>query len=235
MDIQAIKAKIKALFAKTVEAGCSEEESLAATRKAEEMLQKYQLENVDIMFESEEVGKTEYNTNSKQMSAVIALTCAAVAEYTNCRVWRQGPKVIFFGLETDRQLAYYLQDMIKNLCERDYKSYKRRNGPTTVHGRALRGAFEKGFAVRVSQKLNEMRKQAESERMAQSDSKALVVNKNALINREYNKLGMRLKSSTTKMKFRDNGAYQSGKAAGDRANISTGIGSRQKCAGMIAG
>lgn len=236
MDIQSIKAKIKALFAKTVEAGCSEEEALAAAQKAEQMLQKYQIENLDLMFDTEEVGKTRYNTTSKQMPAIVSLTCVAIAGYTNCKVWLQGPEVIFFGLETDRQLAYYMQDMIRNICESEYRRFKMRQGPTTTHGRTSRGSFEKGFAVRVAQRLVEMKKQADASRMTESNSKALIVNKDALIKREFDKLGMKLGSGKTqRYTVKSSGAYGAGQAAGDRANLARGVGSRQKCAGLIAG
>ena len=100
-----IARKIEALLSKTVERGATEAEALGATRKAQELMAKYDIVLTDIEEEKDEIGEDVFQA-ARRWAQALAVTVGAnmrceVLRYTvdRCSMIR------FIGRDSDRAVA----------------------------------------------------------------------------------------------------------------------------------
>lgn len=157
-DLDKIKAKLKALRAKTVDNGRTEEEALLAAEKMTEMLSKYGIS-------AEELDAVDYGKNAVRLGRRSPLDdiWSAVARFADCKGWyeRDGGKLdfVFFGRVQDTLVAEYVYEVLKSACAKalaDFRTtdlYLRRR-TTKTRARAVR-SFQEGLAGRLCAKLRE--------------------------------------------------------------------------------
>jgi hypothetical protein len=156
-NLDAIRAKLRALRAKTVENGCTEEEALAAADKMAELLSKHGLT-------TEELDAVGYGRNEVPLGRRSPLDQVwfDVARFADCRAWYQRNEdgklsVVYFGRPQDTLVAEYVYGVLKDACARalaDFRAsdaYKhRRTNKTRAH--AVK-AFHEGLSRGLRAKL----------------------------------------------------------------------------------
>jgi hypothetical protein len=219
---EAAIARVVALRAKTTANGCTEAEAMAAAAKAGELMDRYSLSmsDLDIREEKCRQGQATAKQHDVQMCG------SAIARFCGCKVWRNSSKGMeFFGLPHDVEVALYLVDLVKNTMDLEFKlwtktpSYPKGQG---VHGRTLRRSFNVAFAHRVVIRLKEMTAAREAAARTATGT-ALVVVRNAVVNEQFAKLGIRLQRGRSTRYRSHAGAMSAGAAAGDRCNITSGV------------
>lgn len=225
-----IKAKILALMSKTLENGCTEAEAMMASKKVQEMLNKYQLSLSDIKIRESKCTTGSYDTQLR--AAAPTQHCVyGISKFTDTKAWlhtdvMQNGRIFykFFGLEHDVLIAEY----ITKLCDwaiiydgEDFKSSETYSiTPKNKRSKVLLD-FRIAMAQRIGAKLLEMKTSQEARNA--SDGRSLVVVKGAVVTEEYAKLGLRLRSAKMGHQFSNAAAYAAGTAAGDRLNINPGV------------
>ena len=81
-------------------------------------------------------------------------------------------------------------------------------------------AFVLGACVRISERLMQLATERQKSRDGTGDGRSLVVIKNVIVTREFAKLNMKLRSGgRSKTRAVDGGAFNAGRAAGDKASF----------------
>jgi hypothetical protein len=234
MDQQAelakVKARIRALAAKTVDRGCSEAEALAAAAKVGELLDIYGLSMSEVTLREEACVERRLHAAGPGATALRWLL-PALLRFCECRGWTDGRQtLVLFGLEPDVQMAEYLLHVIDRALATeetryrlggDYQAATRRAAPQSV----LR-SFRYGFADRVAKRLDALtdaRHATQAARraaaMGQTASSALVLAKERKVEEGFRGLGVRLRTVRSTATVRDRGAYGQGAEAGGRVGL----------------
>jgi hypothetical protein len=225
IDLAKIKNRIRALSAKTVDNGCTEQEAMAAMAVVGKLLQEYNLSMDMVDLRDEACEKLVIQSDSKQKGGVY-WALMAVAKFTDCKVWStrgyNGLSYSFFGQETDLLMAKYLYELINGSIKFETKKFKQT--PEYKNSQSAKGAssaFAIGMGSRIGNRLNQMKRENEQETTAsRGGNTALIVLKSKLVTEEFAKMNMNLKKNYAKTSIKDGAAYNSGAAAGDRVNLS---------------
>ena len=149
-----IARKIEALLNKTVERGATEAEALAATRKAQELMSKYDIALTDIVEEKEEIGEDVFQATRRWAQALAATVGAnmrcEVLKYTvdRCTMIR------FIGRDTDRSIALKTYKMLLKACK---NGIQRVRAETQLRGENTRGvdvSYALGFITAVREEMS---------------------------------------------------------------------------------
>ena len=230
--MDAIKSKILALMAKTVESGCTEEEALAASQKATELLNKYEMSLSDVRIREGAVFDTSgYETQLKGRSPIDWLV-TSVSFLTDTKVWigyDQHGRIIYkyFGMESDVLIAVYITKICDWAIIWEAETYKSDPGYmySVNRGKALKD-FKISMSWRLAKRLKEMKTVQKAENA--SAGRDLVVVKSALVDEAFAKEhGFTIRGRNSGYTFTDAAAYHAGKAAGDRVNINPGVTTRE--------
>lgn len=121
-DREKILAKIKALTSKTVAAGCTEEEALAAAEKAAALMRDHAISEVLLDMDKSSIG-VKFNIRSAK-----AKLCSGVAHVTNCAVIHvndvKQKSVYYVGFAPGPQIACYLHDVTHRAIETAVKDFR---------------------------------------------------------------------------------------------------------------
>lgn len=155
-NLSKVKARIRALREKTAANGCTEEEAIAATEKAGELLSRYGLSEDDLstsifMFSDRPVGKR----------SPLEDIWFAAASFADCKAYyaKRGTKlyVSIFGRECDVVIAEYVFDVLKGACDRAQREFRagetyRKRRTAKTRAQALK-AFQVGLAKSIVDKI----------------------------------------------------------------------------------
>ena len=225
IDLTKIKTRIRALAAKTVANGCTEQEAMSAMAVVGKLLQEYNLSMDMVDLRDEACTKLDIQADTKQKSGVY-YAMAAIAKFTDCKVWStkgrySGLTYSFFGQESDLLMAKYLYDLVNGSIKFETKQFKKT--PEYKNARTAKGAssaFAMGMGARIGNRLTQMKSEIEQQAtMSRGGSTALIVLKAKLVTEEFAKMKLRL-SKAGKTSVRDTASYYSGAAAGERVNLS---------------
>lgn len=230
-DKESIKNKIRALMAKTTEAGCSEAEALLAAHKVQELLNKYELSISDMKLKSESTCVTgAYDVRVKSRPPV-DWCIAAISYFTDTKCWRQTePNGLitykYFGLESDVMIAEYVTKVVDWALiygGEDYKSSPVYGNATSSQRSKILLDFRLAMAQRIAAKLRQMKD--EQNKANQSTGRDLVVLKSAIVTEEWAKEGIRLNKAKKSKghKFSNADAYHAGAKAGDAFQLNAGV------------
>lgn len=225
IDLNKIKTRIRALAAKTVANGCTEQEAMSAMTVVGKLLQEYNLSMDMVDLRDEACEKLEIEAESKQKGGVY-WAMASIAKFTDCKVWttrsRTGLTYCFFGQETDLLMAKYLYDLVNGSIKFETKKFKQTpEYKNSYTAKGASSAFAMGMGSRIGKRLAQMKIDNEKETTAsRGGSTALIVLKAKLVTEEFAKMNMRLTKTYAKTSVKDGAAYNSGAAAGDRVNLS---------------
>jgi hypothetical protein len=185
-----IALKIRALLAKTVDKGCTEAEAMMAATKAKELMDKYQIDMSEADIEEEGFVRGTAEADMGRKFNVQDHLCGSIAKYCEVKVWlthvsTRKTRVVFFGLRSDVEFANWLLKGLEAFVWQkadDYGGlyYDKRN-------------FAMGCCNRIAERLREEVKAREARNVTMTDTgKSLIVVKGQIVEREFNKLGLRL-------------------------------------------
>lgn len=230
-ELAKVKARIRALAARTVERGCSEAEAMAAAAKVGELLDIYGLTMSEVELREEACVQRSLVFADPRRGALKWLF-PAVLRFTECRGWTVGrAEFVLFGLEPDVQMAEYLMHVIAGALAFEERRFRespeyavRRKAPQAV----LR-SFRFGFAARVSDRLDAMAEAreaaADAARARTPTGTALVLLKEQRLEDGFRRLGIRLTTVHRRMTVHDRTAYGRGREAGERVGLDRPVGS----------
>jgi len=225
-----IANRIQALLNKTVDNGCSEEEAMAAAEMVGKLMKEYDLSMTEIEFKDENF-ITHIIATESRIAAHIHTLVSAIAYFTDTKVWFNRGAVIeysFFGSEKDTQIADYIYHLICNAIKSEIAKYKKSSTykASSINGKTKTTSFAIGMVNRLDARLRDMKNNVVVE---MSDCTAIVpINKMAIVTEQFAKLNMRLRTQKSKRTIGSHDAYNSGKAAADKVNITSGLGSGKK-------
>lgn len=228
-ELGRIKARIRALAAKTVERGCSEAEAMAAAAKVGELLDIYGLSMTEVALRDELCVQRRMACTGPARTALFWLFPAAL-RFCECRGWTEGREtLVLFGLEPDVAMAEWLLRVIDGALTFEENRYRRgaeylaRRAPP----QAVLRSFRIGFATRVAQRLDGLATERAGHRPPPREASAgtsLVALKQRRLAEELRGLGVRLRTVSRQATVRDRGAYGHGAAAGGRVGLGRPVG-----------
>lgn len=221
-----ILKRIRALLAKTVERGASEQEAMMAAAKAAELMAKYDISLSEASAEERDDSvKTENRDCDFVLQEPLLLVAGAIAHFCSVREWREmrGMKASyhFMGIGPDAEIAAYLFDICARAmtkeAEATQKEWALLRKPvryTKVRAR-LKGMSER-LCFRIME-LSWMRHKA--------TGSALVPVKFDVIDQAMADEGIRLHSVSAKGSFFNGDEYKKGLAAGEGVELNQGLSS----------
>jgi Protein of unknown function (DUF2786) len=223
-ELAKVKARIRALAAKTVDRGCSEAEAMAAAAKVGELLAVYGLTMSEVELREEVCLQRRLPVLGPVRQAMRWLF-PSLLRLCECRGWTDGRQdFVLFGLEPDVQMAEYLMAVIARALETEETRYRasteyaQRRQPA----QAVLRSFRYGFADRVGKRLDAMardREKAETRHHAANTGTALVLVKQQIIQEKFRGLGVNLRTVYSTATVRDRDAYSRGAEAGGRVGL----------------
>lgn len=228
-NLESIRARIRALLARTERNGCTEAEAAAAAAKAAELMDAYSIALADLA-ECEPIESEIYIFPGRQFGPVIR--CAkAIADFCDVKAWHSRTKdgrrtLVYFGRESDAQVAHYLTHLFANAIEMAWRQQRAALSPFgRPHGHTLRVSFCVGMAWRLAIRLKAMKELRNAKDAGTGRTgRDLVIVKNAEVEAAFQALSLNLKSSPARKRRVNAEAYRAGQMAGDKVNITAGIG-----------
>ena len=222
-------AKIRALLAKTQDAGCTEDEAMAAAAKASELMERYDLHEYDV----QEIQAEPFEWQDIPMRAQWELDIyeqigASIARFTGTVVLAKrvpgskGRYISYWGKRGDAEFAYWLCSSIGSFVLRGLESDELHHQFGRRVTQAQRSCYRRGYLLaagsRISEKLNAM---TEARRAAAvSGGNTLVVLEK--VREARNALaaaGIRTQARKARSVTIDQAGTQHGRARGDAATI----------------
>jgi hypothetical protein len=229
-ELEAIKDRIRKLSAVTLENGSSEAEVIKACEVVGKLLQKHNLTMSEVELRQEEfVQKQIWAGGVQRGGSFFALM--GIAKFTETKVWTSrikgaGLYYVFFGQQSDVDMAEYLFKMIDRSIESETHKFK--GSHLYYMAKSKKGAstsFSTGMGQRISERLKAMHTANQKEQFDAQKGGALIVLKNQLLQEAYAKVSA--DHSTTKIKANiTKEAYAAGRVAGERVNLSRPIAGR---------
>ncbi|MBU8544193.1 MULTISPECIES: DUF2786 domain-containing protein [Roseomonadaceae] len=224
-----MKARLRALAAKTIDRGCSEAEAMMAAQKVGELLEVYGLTMSEVELRDEPCLQRDIVITGPRLQAV-GIIFMAILRLTETRGWMVGRNhFVLFGLEPDVLMGEYLMHVVAGAVDHEEALFRaseayRRSRQTPQQ--RLR-SFRYGFAERVSERMDELAAQRQASMTtpaASGGGTALVVAKEKRVAEAFRDLGIRLRSRTTTRRVSDNAAFRQGAAAGGRVALERPVG-----------
>lgn len=221
-----IAARIRALLAKTVENGCTEDEAVAAAALAAKLLEKYNLTLDEV-----EMRRSPFERHSErhddEVGSRLWKVAAAIAHLTDTQTWSSAKGVFpfeisFFGLDHEVQIAKYLLA----ICAHAMRSEQARLHARYVLLRPERrrqkiGPFLDGMADSLHRRIHDLK-------APRPTGTGLVVLKDQLITEEMAKAGIKLDQMRMRRSRDFAEEYRSGVAAGERVSLNPGLASESE-------
>lgn len=215
-----IAARIRALLAKTVANGCTEDEAIAAAGKAAELLERY-----NMTLDEAELRASPFTRRRERYDDAVGArlwkVAQAIADLVGCRYWSSATGVFpvsvdFFGFEHEVEIATYLLE----ICRRSMlDGEKRMNAryallvPSRRRGKVL--PFLDGMADALARRIRALNP-------PKPPGRGLVVVRNDLIDRALQDEGIKLKD--VRMRPSRNGeTYFDGVKAGQAVSLNPGL------------
>jgi len=229
-----ILARIKALQAKTVERGCTEQEAMAAAEKVAYLLDEYNIDISETEIEETELLLRAVNIRRKgkrtgKVRHASRFCIGAISALTDCRAFYDVPtgEANFYGLRPDVEFAEWLMQVVRAAIDRETAQFLGRTmmediaGTTYTSTEVLVESFQSGMVARINQRLNEMKSARPNNKL--SDGRSLVVVKDALVRDGFEKYkavhGIHLGVTRGYMDSGNNTAYGYGQAAGNNVGF----------------
>jgi hypothetical protein len=223
-----LKLRIQALRAKTIDNGCTEDEALSAAAKVAELLDRHDLSLTDVELRAAACERRVYETHRRKRIPLDDCI-AAIALFCDCRVWREKNALsetsyVFFGLRSDIEVAHYLAELIDTAVRSELGRFK-----TTADYRRFRhqqrhlanASFALGMVASIAERLVALK--AGRDAVNQGTGRGLVVLKTSVVDAEFDKLDLKLRTQRSTSRMVSMTAYEAGGAAGASLAISPGI------------
>jgi hypothetical protein len=223
-----LKIRIQALRAKTVSNGCTEDEALSAAAKVAELLDRHDLSLTDIELREAPCEQRAYETRRKKRIPLDDCI-GAIAHFCDCRVWREKNAVgessyVFFGLRSDVEVAHYLTELIDSAVRAELGRFKASAEYARFRHQQrhlANASFALGMVASIADKLTKMK--ASRDQVNQSTGRGLVVLKTAVVDAEFDKLDLKLRTRRSQGRMVSMTAYEAGSVAGAALTMVPGI------------
>lgn len=215
MDHDKILDRIRKLLAMANDTSSPNEAAIAAGR-ARKLMDQYQVSELDLTTTTtEQFGTEEFDTGQATLGKPLSMMAVAVARMNDCQTRaikdyndiKPSYMLKFEGMLSDAVTAtlifQYLKDEMYHQAERN------------AVGRADRHAYRLGFASGIAKQVREI--MTERDQIKTSTGTALVSCKQQLVKQQF---GAARYKTTTSSYSGSTAAFQSGKAAGQRASLS---------------
>ena len=121
-ELTRVKLRITALTARTVERGCTEAEAMAAAAMVGRLLERYALTMEEVDIRQQPCVQIAIPIGGKRRRP-IDICVPAIARFCDCKVWLTRSELqshyVFFGFDTDTQLAAYLFGIIDRAMQHE--------------------------------------------------------------------------------------------------------------------
>ncbi|WP_158811754.1 DUF2786 domain-containing protein [Beijerinckia sp. L45] len=221
-DLTRVIERIRALRAKTIDQGCTEEEALAAASKVAELLDRYGLSLSEIDIRTQTCEGVGVDSNRKRVGPLDECL-PSIAGFCDCKAWQEKTaadtlRTVFFGLPADVAAAHYLYERVAAAFETETTIFQRSALYIEILGVDRRGAttsFQVGLGHTISTKLAKLRA-TRDETVLSGSGRELVAVKHAVIDDDLAKLGLAFKSKPIKRHLVQPDSYEAGRVAGQR-------------------
>lgn len=223
MDIGKLTERLQALLAKNEKSGATLDEAKAAFNMAQSLAEKYgvSLDDVKAKGAEEQLRESSFEAG-EVMHPMDLLLSTAIGKFCAVRVWRTrisgSYSLIFYGFDSDVELATYLRDTMIKAFEFEWKVYRNYVYEGKGNAAHVRQSFAMGFAEKIRERIAFIKRN-----MSSSDSTALVVAKERLISQALAKRGITLRAGTSRQRHVDAAAYGAGKTSGSAVDIGRGV------------
>ncbi len=239
-ELERIKLKIKALANKTVGNGATEHEALAAMNVVGRLLTQYNLtmNELDVRDASY---KTIYVETNRKRRHPIDNSMMALADLFGAKVWFHKrwaelySAYAFFGQQQDLDMIEYLYKVMSTAIDAESSAFKKTEtylGHERRYRKTAYVNFQKGMAYRLSDRLRKMKRDTDTE--IKGTGTALIVLKSQLTEEAFEKIGMKLGKAYHHHSRFDGEAYDAGRVAGDKVNLSRPLKSGAEPKGYLA-
>ena len=238
MDINKVKEKLAALLARARDAGSSDAEIDACMARARKMMETYGLSEDDLESVTAESFK-EYRSyvkpGKKTHSPVWRYCSVAIGRFTGTKPYvtkeegHTGKKspIVFFGLESDVELAVWLLNSLEAFMLDRWAMYKKTyRGPASELKAEMVG-FIQQYCRTVSERLIDAAEFVHKPGSEEAKSTALVVKKSEVVQAEMARRGVHVGGRGANLGGGAHGSASgksAGRAAGQAANIGRGVG-----------
>ena len=240
-EVDKIKKKVYHLLNKTTESGCTEEEAMLAAQKAGELMDHYQLKMSDIEIREQKCVEMRVDCGSRSRGPLDK--CAvALARYCDVKIWfdsaklrrgynrylakedRKNSNYGVFGLEADCQLFEYLLNVIRKAVEKEAAAFRKTDDYELAWSKkTATNTFKRYMCITISNRLKEMKENRQ--RDVETTGRNLVLLKDAMIEDEWEKAGIKLTKHKRRSTVRYDGyAAVAGSTAGKSVNLNPGVG-----------
>ncbi len=167
-ELTKVKAKIKALAAKTVEAGCSEHEAMHAAEMVGRLLDQYNLSMDEIDIREEVCVLREVPTGSKRRMP-IDTAVVPIARFCDVKTWHskredEAAVYCFYGFEPDVAMAVHLFAVVAAAVRAEAAAFKGTKTYAVAGNRWLATtSFQRGLVDRIGDRLEQLNTKRKSD------------------------------------------------------------------------
>ena len=223
-----LKARIQALRAKTTANGCTEDEALSAAAKVAELLDRHDLSLSDVELQTSLCERRVYETHRKKRIPLDDCI-GAVAQFCDCRVWREKNAAVevsyvFFGLSADVEVAHYLAELIDGAVRAELGRFKTSADYARFRHQErhlANASFALGMVTSIADRLVAMKKSRDQ--VNERTGRGLVILKTSVVDAEFDKLDMKLRTQRATSRMVSTAAYEAGGATGATLPINPGL------------
>lgn len=224
-DREKIAGRIRALKAKTVANGCTEDEALAAAALLAKLLGQYNMTLDEAELRQSPFTKAEYPEEDTWIGEKLWVVADGISYLTGARYWsdRPGcaPKITFFGFSHEVEVASYLLDLCSNAMYGAMLSqFRIQRLNTNAKRRRAARPFIDGMASRLRERLREMKPPAPTGR-------GLIVLRDQLVLKALEDAGLKFTEGGGHVDLDAFAGHAAGRAAGDRVALNPGLASAE--------
>lgn len=226
-----IAARIRALRAKTVENGCTEEEAISAAEKLAELLARYNMTVDEAEMRSSPFDR-HHERHADDVGERIWKVAGAAAYLTGSQYWVSRPgvhpvEINFFGFEHEVEISRYLLEICARALRQHRDTLERKHRllvPAARRRQVL--PFLDGMADRLLIRIKALKP-------TEPTGSGLVVLRNALITQAMKDAGIELDSGRVRPSRDGDEAYAQGWLAGADVALNSGLRGPGAAAGLL--
>jgi hypothetical protein len=224
IEREKLLSKCRGLMAKKMEAGCTEDEALAALEKLRALMDAHEISEHELNLTKEEKAIFRSEPKGAPDPHLIKFNLVAgVADFCGCEGWRQGRKgekrIVFCGLQSDVDFASWLLDHLAAFVQNEIVEYLMKARPDNQDRRSAAKSFAQGCCHRIGERLRELCRDRERNlATATKNTRELVVVKGAIVKAKMEEFDIRI-GTCSSGNYSDGASYAAGHAAGAGASF----------------
>ena len=238
---QTVAKKIRALLAKTTDAGCTEQEALNAAALAAKLQADYDIDLTAAEVQEEGFDTVEIEWQSEQRQFIQYKIAVVISKFTSTQCWTIEPsnhigrgkrtkkgayKLVYYGFASDVIFAQWLLESLTVFIERstlNYECYEMPDNYSNAQRRDARKAFIAGICDRINRRLLELIKPTVCK--AATGTALIVLDKTALVKASLDEQGFKTQSKNrVSTKLNNDEAFYAGYREGEKASFGRPIG-----------